>query len=120
MAEPTKYIATSAFEPTDLGEGFIWGVVGLCLAVLLLCGLAVVWLYPYAMADRSRALPLPVYPNPRLQPDPAADMRRYQVSELKQLNTAGWNDPQQQIAHIPISTAMQQIAREGIPGWPTP
>lgn len=113
MPEPVKRITVSAFEPTDVGGGFIWGVVGLCLAILLLCALAVVWLYPHAMADRGRRLLLPIYPEPHLQADPVADLRRYHALALQQLNATD-------AAHIPIATAMRQIANEGIPEWPAP
>jgi len=106
MAEPHKQIEVSAFEPKDIGEGFIWGAVGISLAVLLGCALIVVWLYPYAASDRILSLPLPEYPEPRLQADPAADLRRFRARELEQLNG--------------IDAAMQQVAAEGITGWPPP
>jgi hypothetical protein len=120
MAEPEKPIEVSAFEPKDLGEGFIWGVVGLCVAVLLGCALIVVWLYPSAIADRIISGAPPGYPEPRLQADPVADLRRFHAQELERLNGTGWIDRSQGIVHIPIDTAMQQIAAEGITDWPAP
>ena len=111
MADPEKQLAPAAFEPRDIGEGFIWGVVGVCVAVLAGCALMVIWLYPRALSDRIISAPLPQFPAPRLQSDPAADMRRLQAQELQQLNGG---------APIPIDTAMRQIAAEGIAGWPPP
>ena len=113
MAEVQSQIPVAAVEPTDLGEGFIWGVVGLCLAGIVVCGLIVLWLYPQAGADRIITAALPEYPAPRLQVDSAADLRTFRAQQLQQLNSAG-------IAHIPIDQAMQQIAHEGIAGWPPP
>jgi hypothetical protein len=109
MAEPEEPIEVSAFEPKDIGEGFIWGGVGICLAMLLGCALIVVWLYPSATADRIISGAPPGYPAPRLQADPVADMRRFHARELEQLNGTG-----------SIDTAMQQIAAAGIADWPSP
>ena len=111
MAESEKQLAPAAFEPRDVGEGFIWGVAGLCLAGLAGCALIVIWLYPPALSDRLIATPLPEFPAPRLQADPAADERRFHARELRRLNDD---------APIPIATAMRQIAAEGIAGWPPP
>lgn len=111
MAEPEKHIEVAAFEPTDLGEGFIWGVVGICVAVLLACALVVAWLYPQAATDRIISSPPPNFPEPHLQADPAADMRRFHAQQLEELNGK---------AHIPIGNAMHQVATEGIADWPPP
>lgn len=120
MAEPKTHIEVAAFEPKDIGEGFIWGVVGICVAVLLACALIVGSLYPQALTDRIITLPLPGYPKPRLQSDPAGDLRRFRAQELDKLNSSGWIDQPQGIAHIPIGTAMQQVATAGIADWPPP
>ena len=120
MSEPGVRIEVAAHEPKDVGEGFIWAVVGICLAGLVACGLIVVWLYPQVASERIITLPLPIYPAPRLQTDPAADARRFRAQQLRQLDGSGWVDRARGIAHIPIGTAMQQVAAEGIPGWPVP
>ncbi len=111
MAEPEKHIEVSAFEHRDLSEGFIWAVAGIGVTVLLACALMVVWLYPQAATDRILSSPLPNFPEPHLQADPAADMRRFHAQQLEALNGK---------AHIPIGTAMQQVAAEGIADWPPP
>jgi hypothetical protein len=111
MAEPEKQLEPSAFEPRDIGEGFIWSMAGVCLAVIAGCALLVMWLYPQALSERITSAPLPEFPAPRLQADPAADMRRFHAQELQQLSGG---------AHIPIDTAMRQIAAEGIADWPPP
>jgi len=120
MSEPQKRIAVSGSERTDLGEGFIWGVVGLCLVVLVACAVTVAWLYPRSGSDRLIAPPLPDYPAPRLQANPVADMDQFRQRQLQELNATGWIDRSQGIAHIPIGSAMQQIAAEGIADWPAP
>jgi hypothetical protein len=120
MAEREKPIEVSAFEPKDLREGFIWGVVAICVAVLLGCALIVVWLYPHTIADRILSSAPPGYPEPRLQADPVADMRRFHAQELERLNGTGWIDRSRGIVHVPIDTAMRQVAVEGIANWPSP
>ena len=118
MAEHTRRIPIARSEPKDIGPGFIWGAVATCAGVLAACALLVPWLYPRSMPERGPLSPLPIYPAPRLQTDPAADMRGFRAREMAWLNTTGWVDKSQGVVHIPISEAMQQIAQEGIPAWP--
>jgi hypothetical protein len=120
MAEETRLIPPARVETRDIPPGFIWAAVATCAVLLLACALLVVWLYPQSILDQRIEGPLPVYPEPRLQPDPAADMRRFKAQQREHLNTAGWVDRAQGIVHIPIDQAMEQIARQGIPGWPAP
>ena len=51
---------------------------------------------------------------------PRADMQAFYAQEMRRLNSAGWIDKAHGTVHIPISDAMQKIARDGIPGWPGP
>ena len=118
MAEAEKRIGVARHEKTDVGEGFIWGTAGLVLGVLILCACLVLWLYPESRLDRTLSLPLPLYPAPRLQQDPAADMQHFHDLQMLHLNSQGWVDKSQGIVHIPISEAMRQIAHDGIPQWP--
>jgi hypothetical protein len=119
MLEAEKIIPNARHEPTDIGEGFIWGAVASCLGVLVGLALLVLWLYPQSSVDRTLSLPLPVYPAPRLQPSPPADMQQFYSEEMHFLNSSGWVDQAQGVAHIPISDAMREVAQEGIPQWPT-
>ena len=119
MAESERIIPNARHEPTDIGEGFIWGAVAACLGVRVGLALLVLWLYPQSALDRTLRLPLPVYPAPRLQPSPPADMQQFYSEEIRLLNSSGWVDQAQGIAHIPISDAMREVANEGIPQWPT-
>ena len=58
------------------------------------------------------------YPEPRLQPDPAADMRAFYAEEMRRLTSAGWTDASHRAAHVPIEQAMSDVARDGTAGWP--
>jgi hypothetical protein len=118
MVEAERRIPVARHEPTDIGEAFIWGVGALVLGVLSLCAFLVLWLYPESRLDRTLHLPLPLYPAPRLQIDPAREMQRFYSEEMLRLNSRGWVDEGQGVGHIPIADAMREIAQEGIPEWP--
>jgi hypothetical protein len=118
MVETERRIPVARHEPTDIGEAFIWGVAALVLGVLILCAFLVVWLYPESRLDRTMHLPLPLYPAPRLQVNPASDMQRFYSGEMLRLNSTGWEDKAHGVGHIPIADAMREIAQEGIPEWP--
>ena len=89
------------------------------LGSLIAIALLVLWLFPHSLEDRTIQGSLPGYPEPRLQPSPRADMQAFYSEEMERLNSAGWVDKAKGIAHIPITDAMSDVAREGIPGWPT-
>ncbi len=118
MAEPERAIPDARHEPTDIGEGFIWAAVAVCLGTLILCAGLVFALYPKSVLDVTLHLPLATYPSPRLQPSPPADMRAFYAEEMRRLNGTGWVDQAQGIVHIPIEEAMRKVAEDGIPGWP--
>jgi hypothetical protein len=118
MAEHETVLPPARYEHQDVV--FRYMVIGFAgtFAAILLNLLLVMWLYPSIAVDKRLAGPLPAYPQPRLQSDPAADMRKFLHSELNRLNSAGWVDRGHGIAHIPIKDAMQRIAQQGIPDWP--
>jgi len=55
------------------------------------------------------------FPEPRLQPNPAADLNKFRSQEEEILNSYGWVDPQAGVAHIPIEQAIDIIAARGLP-----
>ncbi|HEY3850999.1 MAG TPA: hypothetical protein VGL87_08525 [Steroidobacteraceae bacterium] len=118
MLETERAIPDAEHEPTDIGPGFIWGAVAVCLATLLACALLVFWLYPQSSLDLTLQMPLPLYPEPRLQPDPTEDLQRLEAREMQILNGRGRVDQERAAVHIPIAQAMREVAREGIAGWP--
>jgi hypothetical protein len=119
MADSERAIPDARHERSDVGEGFIWGAFALLLGSLAVTVLVILWLFPHSLLDRTIRLPLPVYPTPRLQPSPRADMQRFYSEEMQRLNSTGWVDKAHGVVHIPIADAMRKVAQEGIPGWPT-
>jgi hypothetical protein len=118
MAEAQRAIPDARHEPSDIGEGFIWGAVAVCLGTLIFCGALVFALYPKSLTEITLRMPLPKYPAPRLQASPPDDMRAFYAEEMRRLNASGWVDRAHGVAHIPIDEAMRKVAQEGIAGWP--
>jgi hypothetical protein len=115
-----KSLEPARHEDSDIGEWFIWiGAAGL-IATVVFFGLVAYLLYPRSMSDWKLHRPLPLYPLPRQQTDPRADMQKFYAEEIQRLNSAGWVDKAKGAVHIPIEEAMRIIAREKIPGWPAP
>jgi hypothetical protein len=116
MAEPA--LPPARHEQTDVTFRFLLCGAGVVLATLLLCTFGVMWLYPTSVQDRRLTSALPIYPAPRLQSDPSADLRHFTAQELSRLNSVGWVDKSHGIVHIPIDEAMRRVAAQGITDWP--
>ena len=59
-------------------------------------------------------------PDPRLQPDPRAQLQALRAYEKERLSTYGWVDKGAGVAHMPIERAMQLVAERGLPVRPAP
>lgn len=98
---------------------------GLGAVIGIACALAIVWLFfhfvwktspgpkPYAFETSP-----PSTPAPRLLAKPKAELQAVRVRVEHRLQTYGWVDRKKQIVHIPISRAMQVIAKHGFPPRP--
>ena len=87
------------------------------LIFLVIAPFVLIGAFPRAVSDVSRALTIEP-PQPRLQTDPSEDLAKFLVDEDKRLNTYYWIDKKKGIVHIPIEQAMQELAEEGIDGFP--
>lgn len=115
MSEPLPPVRRN---PADVTLRFMLGLFALIGSTLLGLVALAYFLFPGEVADRRFAEPFPAYPSPQLQPDPAADMRRFHDEEMRRLDSAGWQDKAAGTVHIPIAQAMRAVAAEGIAGWP--
>lgn len=70
--------------------------------------------------ESAREVPQAVrnMPQPKLQPDPVADLNKFRVSEEDKLNTYGWVDQKAGTVHIPIEKAIDMVAEQGLPVRP--
>ncbi len=119
MADAETTLSDATRETSDVSERFVWGAFALLLGSLVAVVLLVLWIFPSSLPDRTLRPPLPAYPAPQLQPSPRADMQAFYAEEMQRLNGTGWVDRAHGVVHIPIARAMRDIARDGIPGWPT-
>lgn len=69
---------------------------------------------PASPFENQRELP----PQPRLQPHPAIDLKRYCEIEQQQLSTYGWVDEQNGLVRIPVDRAMDIVLQKGLPARP--
>jgi hypothetical protein len=54
-------------------------------------------------------------PEPRIQANPAADLRTLRDQEEAILTTYGWVDAKGGVVRVPIDVAMQQVLKDGLP-----
>ena len=107
------------FESRDLHVS----VVGLtALGLIFLLGISPVALllgFPGIGSDVNRTLRV-LPPQPRLQIDPARELRDELSHQRAVLGSYGWVDRDHQIARVPVTVAMEQLASAGIDGFPKP
>lgn len=115
MSEPA--LPRPRHELRDVTARVIWPLIG-CMAGMVLFAWAVTWLeYPGALHGQQVKSPAPLFPEPRLQPNPEADMAAFRARENAELDSYGWVDRPHGIVHVPIEQAMHRLAQDGIPGW---
>jgi hypothetical protein len=121
--------AASGVERADLFEqrdvsanGVIIFFAGLFGSLIVI--IAVVWgLWSLFTHMRAKVEPFPgieasqIPPEPRIQVDPHLDVWRMRAHEDAVLDTYGWVDRQAGTVHIPISRAMDLLAKRGLPVW---
>jgi len=115
---PEPVLPPARYEHTDASPRAALIVFPAILAALLLSVFVAIWIYPETTVDRRLPSRMPQYPSPRLQSDPAAEMREFREAQLARLNGAGWDDQTKEIGHISIDDAMRRVAASGIPDWP--
>ena len=54
-------------------------------------------------------------PEPRIQANPAADLKTLRDQEDAMLTTYGWVDARGGVVRVPIDVAMQQVLKDGLP-----
>jgi hypothetical protein len=117
IAERVEDNPKTAFEESDWPLGAVGLVLLGTLIFLVIAPFVLMGTFPRAVPDTGRALTIEP-PQPRLQTDPSQDLARFLVDEDKRLNTYYWIDKEKGIVHIPIEQAMQELAKEGIDGFP--
>jgi len=124
----------TTYEARDLGvRGVLSFLVGLAL-VCVIVSVVILGMFKYLDHFQAKRQPRPnpletahtetrahaeqavqQFPQPRLQPDPVADLNRFRAREDQILDSYGWSDQSAGIAHIPIERAIDMIAQRGLP-----
>jgi hypothetical protein len=106
-----------------------WAVTKFAIALVLLCGVALLilaGLFKYFLAREvaeetapgATAIANRLPPAPRLQTNPIHDLEAMRAGEDAVLNSYGWVDQKNGIARIPISRAIDLLAQHGLPSRP--
>jgi hypothetical protein len=114
-------------EPLDLRPRTILAV-GLGTLAFLVVALGCLWLFETWMGMDRSAGPARTFPPPRLQSDPAGELRAYEAEQRTLLESYAWADRDRSLVRIPVARAMDMIAARGAdayapldpPRWPDP
>jgi hypothetical protein len=107
------------YEPGDVNAIFLtkFGIGMALMITVFLFMLAGLFSYLKAREAKLARVPAPVArpqalpPEPRLQADPAVDMRRMRADEERLLHQYAWIDPDKGIVRIPVERAMELMAQ---------
>ncbi|WP_395456795.1 hypothetical protein ACHMW5_15830 [Azospirillum melinis] len=105
------------FETLDTPPWLFPVLGGLAAGLIVTVVVSLLLIFPEAAKDENHALATPM-PEPRLQTDPVADLKRYKAQAMQRLTSYGWVDREHDVAHIPIDEAMRHVAEHGIADWP--
>jgi mono/diheme cytochrome c family protein len=110
-----------AYEASYLN---LWTIVlagvGLLVVVVVILALTAL-LYSWFGFRGTAGIPSPPtleqapIPGPRLQAAPQEDLQRLRSTQQAWLESYGWIDEENNIAHIPIERALQIVAEQGLP-----
>jgi hypothetical protein len=104
-------------------NGLVWFAAGLVGVTLLVEVLLAIVMQGFSREEKQlESLALPrfagdtgEYPAPRLQADPARELKKMKAEDLGRLNAYGWVDRKASVAHIPIDRAIEILAEKGLP-----
>jgi hypothetical protein len=112
-------------ETTDIN---VWAVgkFAIALVVVTVVSLALVFgLMKFFQSQEANSVantvqPTKLFPQPQLQQTPILDLRAIRAEEDKILNGYGWVDQPKGVVRIPISDAIDILAKRGLPSRPVP
>lgn len=111
--------AREAEAPLEAPDVTTWPVLLSVLGFFAFVAAALVALRIYYNWDVHGPVVTPPrpYPEPRLQADPTADLRRFEAGQRARLTDYAWVDRTQGLVRIPIERAMALIAAQGAEGY---
>jgi hypothetical protein len=109
-----------AYERSDVPLPLLAGLGAGVAAFLILTPVLLMLFFPETAKVRTPVRIDSSIPNPRLQINPAADLRDLRKWEERRLSGYGWADRTQNVVRLPIERAIELAAERGLPGWPKP
>src|SRR5580700_7553812 len=117
MEENNKH--RPGFEETDVNVVAVGKfAIGLVLVTILAMGMIIGVFNVLKSMEGGKANniePTTMFPQPQLQKTPIPDLKNVRAAEDLILNGYGWVDQQKGVVRIPISQAMDQVVKKGLP-----
>ena len=106
----------------------VWAIGKFGVALVAICVISLVMLlglFRYFQAQEETATtpkvePRTIFPQPQLQQTPVLDLRAIRAEEDQILNSYGWVDQPKGVVRIPVSQAIDILAKRGLPSRPQP
>jgi len=105
----------------------VWAIGKFGVALVALCVISLLMLlglfkyFQSQEATRTTNVVEPqMFPQPRLQQTPVLDLRAIRAEEDQVLNSYGWVDQPKGVVRIPISQAIDMLAKRGLTSRPQP
>ncbi len=113
-------------EPRDADIGLVVKIgVGILIGLVACMGIAVL----HFQFEQSR-IPKPestvfsqegkLPPEPRLQVFPSRELQEFKAQQNTGVESYGWVDKEQGVAHVPIDTAIEMVLKNGLPARAEP
>jgi hypothetical protein len=139
MAENNPHLPETRLPETDLpetpangpghetGDVNVWAVGKFAIALIAIIGISLgllVGLFKYFQTrDQANPTavsvdPIKLFPEPRLERAPIADLQAVRAEEDRVLNSYGWVDPQKNVVRVPIDVAIDLLVKKGLPSRP--
>jgi hypothetical protein len=109
----------AGFEQTDVNVAAVGKVAAALLLVTIAAMALLVGVFDYLKASNGgkgvAINPADVFPHPRLEKNPALNLRTIRAAEEQTLTSYGWVDQQKGVVRIPIAQAMDLVVKKGLP-----
>ena len=106
----------TSVEPSDWKLAPVAAVFLGSLVLLTVSCFVLIAAYPTAFPDADRSVRISP-PGRQLLTNPPSELQRVRSREEKQRDTYYWVNKSKGTVHIPISQAMRELAKSGIPGF---
>src|SRR5690349_8635975 len=89
-------------------------------AIFLAASLGGLWVFYAAEGQRPVAPSATQFPQPALQDEPGADLRKLIATQIERLHRYAWSDSAGGVVQVPIERAMQIVAGRGDKAYDPP